>query len=71
MSSVLHDTHPALTTLSEQERMFQDAVRDFAVSEIAPKTMEMDEAQQMDPDIIQQLFELGLMGIEIPESYGG
>jgi len=71
MSSVLSDTHPALTTLSEQERMFQEAVHDFAVSEIAPKVMEMDEAQTMDPGIIQQLFELGLMGIEIPESYGG
>ncbi len=71
MSSVLPDARPALTSLTEQELMFQEAVRDFATSEIAPKVMEMDEAQQMDPDIIRQLFELGLMGIEVPESYGG
>ncbi len=51
--------------------MFQEAVRDFARSEIAPKVMEMDEAQQMDRGIIDQLFELGLMGIEIPEAHGG
>ncbi len=51
--------------------MFQEAVRDFATSEIAPKVMEMDEAQQMDPALIAQLFELGLMGIEIPEELGG
>jgi len=71
MSSVLPDARPALTSLTEQERMFQEAVRDFATSEIAPKAMEMDEAQQMDQGIIDQLFELGLMGIEIPEQFGG
>ena len=71
MPPILSDARPALSSLSEQERMFQDAVRDFAHSEIAPKTMEMDQAQKMDPGIVSQLFELGLMGIEIPESYGG
>jgi alkylation response protein AidB-like acyl-CoA dehydrogenase len=71
MSTVLTDSHPALTMLNEEERMFQEAVRDFAQSEIAPKTMEMDKAQQLDPDLIGQLFELGLMGVEIPEAYGG
>ena len=71
MSTLLTEPRPALTTLSEDERMFQEAVRDFATSEIAPKIMEMDEAQQMDPGIISQLFELGLMGIEIPEAHGG
>ncbi|MBT4187333.1 MAG: acyl-CoA dehydrogenase [Gemmatimonadales bacterium] len=69
--SLITDTQPALTTLSEQEQMFQEAVRDFATAEIAPKVREMDEAQQIDAGIIQQLFELGLMGIEIPEMYGG
>lgn len=68
---LITDTQPALTTLSEQEQMFQEAVRDFATAEIAPKVREMDEAQQIDAGIIQQLFELGLMGIEIPEMYGG
>ena len=71
MSTLLRDPRPALTTLSEDERMFQEAVRDFAKAEIAPKVREMDEAQQMDAGIISQLFELGLMGIEIPESFGG
>jgi alkylation response protein AidB-like acyl-CoA dehydrogenase len=71
MSTLLTEPRPALTTLSEDEALFQEAVRDFARSEIAPKVMEMDEAQQMDPGIISQLFELGLMGIEIPEAHGG
>jgi butyryl-CoA dehydrogenase len=71
MSTLLTEPRPALTTLSEDERMFQEAVRDFATSEIAPKVMAMDEAQQMDRGVIAQLFELGLMGIEIPEAHGG
>lgn len=71
MSSVLTDTRPALSTLSEQEQMFREAVRDFAVSEIAPRVRDLDEAQEMDQDLIRQLFDLGLMGVEIPERYGG
>jgi alkylation response protein AidB-like acyl-CoA dehydrogenase len=71
MSTLLTDARPALTTLTEEEGMFQEAVRDFATAEVAPKTMEMDEAQMLDPGIVSQLFELGLMGIEIPERYGG
>lgn len=71
MSSVLSDSRPALTLLTEEERMFQDAVRDFAVAEVAPRVAHMDEAQKLDPELIQQLFELGLMGIEVPESLGG
>ncbi len=62
---------PALTTLSEEEEMFREAVRDFATSELAGRAMEMDEAQEMDPELIPQLFELGLMAIEIPEEHGG
>jgi butyryl-CoA dehydrogenase len=69
--SVLTDARPALTTLTEQERMFQEAVHDFATAELAPRAMEMDQAQHMDPAIVGQLFELGLMGVEIPEEYGG
>jgi alkylation response protein AidB-like acyl-CoA dehydrogenase len=71
MSTVLSAPRPALTTLTEQERMLQEAVRDFAVSEIAPRAQAMDHAQQMDRAIIDQLFQLGLMGIEVPERYGG
>ncbi|TVR55788.1 MAG: acyl-CoA dehydrogenase [Gemmatimonadales bacterium] len=51
--------------------MFQEAVRDFALAEVAPRVSAMDEAQQMDPDLIGQLFELGLMGIEVPDQFGG
>ena len=71
MATVLSSARPALTELSEQERMLQDAVRDFATSEVAPKIMEMDSAAEIDPGLIPQLFELGVMGIEIPEMYGG
>jgi butyryl-CoA dehydrogenase len=71
MSTLLTAPRPALSDLSEQERMFQEAVRDFAMAEIAPKVMEMDEAARIGPDLIAQLFEMGLMGIEIPEEYGG
>jgi short/branched chain acyl-CoA dehydrogenase len=61
----------ALTTLSEEERLFQSTVRRFAREQIAPHVREMDEAAHFRPDIISQFFELGLMGIEIPEEYGG
>ena len=71
MSTLLTAARPALSDLSEQERMFQEAVRDFATAEIAPKVMEMDEAATMDLALLPQLFEMGLMGIEIPEQYGG
>ena len=60
-----------LTILSEDEEMFRDAVRDFASSEIAPLVHQMDEAQQMDSALIRQCFEMGLMGIETPERFGG
>ncbi len=62
---------PALTSLSDVEQMFGDAVRDFATSEISPLVSQMDRSQQLDSGLITQLFELGLMGIEIPEEFGG
>lgn len=49
----------------------QDTVSKFAADVIAPKVREMDEAEVMDPAIVEQLFEQGLMGVEIPEEYGG
>ena len=61
----------ALTQLGEDELLFRKTVREIALEEIAPLVREMDEAQQMDPGLIRKLFELGLMGIEIPEQYGG
>lgn len=48
-----------------------DAVSKFANDVILPKAREMDEAETMDPAVVEQLFEQGLMGVEIPEEYGG
>jgi short-chain 2-methylacyl-CoA dehydrogenase len=67
----LSSAAPALTMLSEEEAMFRDAVRDFATTEIRPHVHAMDEAAQFRLDLIPKFFELGLMGIEIPEEYGG
>ena len=64
-------THPALTQLSEEERLFRDSVLDFARKRVQPRVAAMDEAGMMDLDLIPGLFELGLMGVEIPEQYGG
>jgi short-chain 2-methylacyl-CoA dehydrogenase len=61
----------ALTRLSEDEKLFQATVRKFAKEQIAPHVRSMDEAGQFSKDILRQFFELGLMGIEIPEDYGG
>jgi alkylation response protein AidB-like acyl-CoA dehydrogenase len=62
---------PPLTTLSEEEQMFRDAVRDFAEQEVRPRVGAMEKAATIDPTLVPKLFELGLMGIEIPEQYGG
>ena len=51
--------------------MFRDAVREFAETDIRPHVHAMDEAAQFRPDLIPKFFELGLMGIEVPEEYGG
>jgi short/branched chain acyl-CoA dehydrogenase len=67
----LRTAAPALTSLSEEETMFRDAVREFAESEVRPHVQDMDEAGQFRQDLIPRFFELGLMGIEIPEAYGG
>ncbi len=61
----------ALTILSEDESAFKDAIRDFAEAEIKPLVTEMDEHAKMKPELVQKLFEMGLMGIETPEKYGG
>jgi short-chain 2-methylacyl-CoA dehydrogenase len=62
---------PPLTALTDDEKMFQSTVRKFAREEIRPYVREMDEAAVFRKDIIKQFFEMGLMGIEIPEEYGG
>jgi butyryl-CoA dehydrogenase/short/branched chain acyl-CoA dehydrogenase len=61
----------ALTILSEEERLFRGTVRQFALDNIAPYAREMDERGEFRREILDQLFELGLMGIEVPEEYGG
>jgi butyryl-CoA dehydrogenase/short/branched chain acyl-CoA dehydrogenase len=60
-----------LTALSEDEKLFRATVRKFARDEIRPYVREMDEAGVFRQDIIRQFFEMGLMGIEIPEEHGG
>jgi alkylation response protein AidB-like acyl-CoA dehydrogenase len=60
-----------LTVLSEEERLFAASVREFAEAEVKPYVREMDEKQKMRPEIISKCFELGLMGIEPGEEYGG
>jgi alkylation response protein AidB-like acyl-CoA dehydrogenase len=60
-----------LSVLSEEEELFRQTVRDFAEAEVAPHVEAMDEASQMRPEILKACFELGLMGIEVPEQYGG
>src|SRR6478672_2892351 len=64
-------TAPALTTLSEDERLFRDSVYEFADREIRPLVREMDEHAKIAPALVEKLFDLGVMGIEIPEAFGG
>ncbi|KAK3201863.1 hypothetical protein GRF29_164g936553 [Pseudopithomyces chartarum] len=60
-----------ISHLSETEMLMAESVQKFAQDAILPKVRDMDEAEMMDPTVIEQLFEQGLMGIEIPEEYGG
>ncbi len=60
-----------LTSLTEDELLFCDNVRQFAEENLRPLVREMDEKQAFDHGLIEQFFQLGLMGIEIPEQYGG
>jgi alkylation response protein AidB-like acyl-CoA dehydrogenase len=60
-----------LTTLSEDEQMFRASVREFAQGELRPRVEQMDEQAKLDPALIRQCFDLGLMGIETPEEFGG
>jgi butyryl-CoA dehydrogenase len=62
---------PALTILSEDEIASRDAIRSFAESEIKPHVSHMDEKAEMNPEVLKKLFEMGLMGIETPEQWGG
>jgi len=61
----------ALTLLTEDERLLRDSVREFAAREIRPLVREMDEHAKIPRDLIDKLFNLGVMGIEVPETLGG
>jgi short/branched chain acyl-CoA dehydrogenase len=63
--------HAPLTYFSEDERMVQDSVRSWARGVLLPRVREMDDASETHPDILHDLFAQGLMGMEIPEDYGG
>ncbi|KAI9665387.1 MAG: hypothetical protein M1831_001825 [Alyxoria varia] len=68
----LSETPPTpISHMSETESLMADSVSKFANEVIAPKVRDMDEAEKMDPDIVERCFEQGLMGIEIPEEFGG
>ena len=71
MTPVEHHGAAPLTHLSEEERMFQAAVRKFARERIAPHVREMDELGSFRKDVLKEIFDMGLMGIDVPEQYGG
>ena len=60
-----------LTVISEEEEMFRQAVREFAETEVRPLVHQMDEAGQFDATLLRKFYDMGLMGIEIPEAFGG
>ncbi|HEX6465682.1 MAG TPA: acyl-CoA dehydrogenase [Terriglobales bacterium] len=71
-ATVAQNVSPApLTSLTEDEVLFRENIRQFAEERIRPLVREMDEKQMFDAALVQQLFQLGLMSIEIPEAYGG
>jgi len=66
-----HSFTRPLTTLSEDEQMFRESVREFAEGEIRKRVEEMEKQSSLDAAVIKQCFALGLMGIETPEEFGG
>src|SRR5215210_5297827 len=64
-------SNAGLTVLSEEEELFRLSVREFAEGEVRPKVEAMEHAGKLDPELIKQCFELGLMAIESPEEHGG
>jgi alkylation response protein AidB-like acyl-CoA dehydrogenase len=71
MSSDIGVSRPPLTQLSDEELMFRDTVASFAEEEVRPRVKDMENAGKLDKSLIKACFELGLMGIEIPETLGG
>jgi alkylation response protein AidB-like acyl-CoA dehydrogenase len=71
MSTDTATARPPLTLLSEDELAFRDAVAGFAADEVKPRVADMERAGKIDAALVKQYFEMGLMGIEVPEQYGG
>src|SRR3712207_4954924 len=71
MSTELSAQRPPLTVLSDDEAMFRDAVAAFADAEVRPRVQAMEREGKLDPALVRAAFEMGLMGIEVPEQYGG
>src|ERR1700704_290969 len=71
MSTDTASARPPLTMLSEEELAFRDAVAAFAGEEVKPRVAAMERAGKVDPALVAQYFDMGLMGIEVPEQYGG
>src|SRR5437762_7425377 len=70
-SSLSEGAARPLTSLTDEDALFRQSVREFAEQQIRALPSEMDEKGKFAPELIQQFFELGLMGIEVPEQYGG
>ena len=64
-------TRAALTVLSDDETMFRDAVAGFAAEEVRPRVQQMEREGKLDAALVTGFFEMGLMGVEVPEEYGG
>jgi len=71
MTIASDDARPPLTLLSEEEELFRTAVADLAATEVHPRVRAMEEAGTLDSALTAKFVELGLMGIEVPEEYGG
>jgi butyryl-CoA dehydrogenase/short/branched chain acyl-CoA dehydrogenase len=61
----------ALTTITDEEALFRQSVHEFSEQQVQPLAGDMDEKGKFEPELIKQFFDLGLMGIAIPEEYGG
>jgi alkylation response protein AidB-like acyl-CoA dehydrogenase len=71
MTDITSTAPTPLTLLSEEEELFRATVREFAETEVRPHVFAMDEAAKFRPELIARFFDLGLMGIEVPETLGG
>lgn len=71
MSNDLLSARPPLTILSDEELAFRDAVAEFVAGEVKPRVAQMERDAKLDPALIRAYFEMGLMGIQAPEAYGG